>query len=88
MNALVWLIPAALLIVAVGTHVVYSVTRHNSAVQKEITEQSFTSEYSRAKILEQTSSMEVASDSGYSRGNATSRIMKLKQDSALCQYGF
>lgn len=73
-----WAIPIILLIVALGTHVLYSVTRHDSTVQAEDEELSFVSEYVKAKVLEESEPMEVDSVSGYAKDAAKSEILKLK----------
>ena len=73
-----WGVAVAMLIVAVGTHIVYSATRHSSAVQIQDNEQSVVSEYVRAKVSEESPFIDIPSVSGFARGSAKSKILKAK----------
>lgn len=74
-----WWIPVVMLIIALGTHVAYSVTRHASATQIDDTgEQIFVSEYVRARVIEKTEAIDIPSTSGFARAPARSRILKTK----------
>lgn len=74
-----WLIPVALLAIAVGGHAAYIVTRHASAVQRGgEEEQSAVSEYVRAKVIEKNTPLEVPSPSSYAREPAKSEILRVK----------
>jgi len=74
-----WWIPAAMLIIALGTHITYSVTRRASATQTDDTgEQLFVSEYVRARVMEKTAAIDIPSTSGFAKAPGKSRILKVK----------
>ncbi|MFC1714511.1 YibE/F family protein [Candidatus Poribacteria bacterium] len=73
-----WAVSVVMLIVALGTHFVYSATRHASAVQMEDTEKFAVSEYVRAKVLEGSESIDIPSVTGYARDSAKSKTLRVK----------
>ena len=73
------LIPIALLVIVLGIHSAYAITRHIAAIQTDDTEeQSSVSEYARARVIDKTIPIDVASGSGYAKEPAKSEILKVK----------
>jgi uncharacterized membrane protein len=72
-------VPFALLVIALGIHAAYIVTRRAAAVQTgEEEEQSIVSEYVRARVLEKSPLIDVPSDSAYARVPAKSEVLKVR----------
>jgi uncharacterized membrane protein len=74
-----YMIPIALILISVGIHLVYSISRHSSESQADKSESAqVVSEYVRAKVIEKGKSIETPTSSPYGFGNAENEVLKAK----------
>jgi len=74
-----WLIPVALMVVALGTHVAYTIIRYSSTSPvSEAGEEFVVSEYARAQVMEKNAPIDIPSESSYARTPAKSEILKVR----------